>query len=84
LPDTATDTYCTRNSKIGEKSRRKYRILTEQAAIATTLQEAGESSAEIQFVLKAAEAKSPLLRKNISLWLEIHIVLRDFTEISID
>jgi hypothetical protein len=25
-----------------------------------------------------------VLRKNISLWLEIHIVLRDFTEISID
>jgi len=39
------------------------RILTEQAAIATTLQEAGESSAEIQFVLKAAEAKGPVLRK---------------------
>ena len=37
------------------------RILTEQAAIATTLQEAGESSAEIQFVLKAAEAKGALL-----------------------
>jgi site-specific DNA recombinase len=34
------------------------RILDDQAAIATTLQEAGLSSAEIQSLLKAAEAKS--------------------------
>ena len=36
-------------------------ILNDHAAIATTLQEAGVSSAEIQSVLKAAEAKSALL-----------------------
>jgi hypothetical protein len=34
------------------------RFLEDQAAIATTLQEAGLSSAEIQSLLKAAEAKS--------------------------
>jgi site-specific DNA recombinase len=37
------------------------RILNDQPAIATTLQEAGVSSAEIQSVLKANEAKSALL-----------------------
>jgi DNA invertase Pin-like site-specific DNA recombinase len=37
------------------------RILNDQAAIATTLQEAGVSSAEIQSLLKAAEAKSASL-----------------------
>jgi site-specific DNA recombinase len=37
------------------------RILNDHAAIATTLQEAGVSSAEIDSVLKAAEAKSALL-----------------------
>lgn len=36
-------------------------ILNDQAAIATTLQEAGVSSAEIHSVLKAAEARSALL-----------------------
>ena len=37
------------------------RFLNDHAAIATTLQEAGVSSAEIDSVLKAAEAKSALL-----------------------
>ena len=37
------------------------RILNDHAAIATTLQEAGVSSAEIHSVLKATEAKSALL-----------------------
>jgi hypothetical protein len=36
-------------------------FLNDHAAIATTLQEAGVSSAEIDCVLKAAQAKSTLL-----------------------
>jgi hypothetical protein len=40
-------------------------ILNDQRAIATTLQEAGVSSAEIDFVLKAADAKSALLESGL-------------------
>ena len=40
-------------------------ILNDQRAIATTLQEAGVSSAEIDSVLKAADAKSALLESGL-------------------